>query len=128
MFIAGAVAQTGKAVPDFSSNGTAWKGPNGVNFIAVPGSPPPVTNDPEHPHISNGEANRSGVQPTYRIADLSNPNLKQWAKDVMKKDNDEVLEGKIAYTPGSSCSLAGVPAFHAGRRPVFLRPDAQTRC
>jgi len=26
-------------------------------------------------------------QVRYRIADLSNPNLKQWAKDIMKKDN-----------------------------------------
>ena len=40
VFVAGATAQTAKTVPDFSSNGTAWKGPNGVNFIAVPGSPP----------------------------------------------------------------------------------------
>ena len=94
-------------MPDFSSNRTAWKGGNGVNFTAVPGSPPPVTNDPKHPHISNGEANRRGVQPTYRIADLTNPNMKQWAKDVMKKDNDEVLAGKIAYTPGSSCKPCG---------------------
>src|SRR5262245_64009454 len=31
------------------------------------------------------------------------PNIKPWAKDVMKKDNDEVLAGKIGYTPGSSC-------------------------
>src|SRR5262245_61675548 len=99
MLAAGGAAQTAKAVPDFSSNGTAWKGPNGVNFIPVQGSPPTITNDPEHPHISNGEANRRGVQPTYRIADLTHPNLKQWAKDVMKNDNDEVLKGKIAYTP-----------------------------
>ena len=119
-FVAGATAQTAKAVPDFSSNGTAWKGPNGVNFIPVPGSPPPVTNDPEHPHISNGEANRRGVQPTYRISDLTHPNLKQWAKDVMKKDNDEVLKGKIAYTPGSFCRPAGVTAFALDGGPYFF--------
>ena len=29
----------------------------------------------------------------------------------MKKDNDEVLAGKIAFTPSSSCTLAGVPGF-----------------
>lgn len=119
-FVAGATAQTARTVPDFSSNQTAWKGPNGVNFISVPGSPPPVTNDLEHPHISNGEATRRGIQPTYRIADLTHPNLKPWAKEVMKKDNDEVLKGKIAYTPGSYCRPAGVTAFALDGGPYFF--------
>jgi hypothetical protein len=120
IFIASATAQTAKPVPDFSSNGTAWKGPNGVNFIPVPGSPPPITNDPEHPHISNGEAIRRGVQPTYRIADLTHPNLKPWAKEVMKKDNDEVLKGKYAYTPGSSCKPSGITVFALDGGPYFF--------
>ena len=120
MFIAGATAQSTKTVPDFSSNGAAWKGPNGVNFIPVPGSPPPITNDPEHPHISNGEAIRRGVQPTYRIADLTHPNIKPWAKEVMKKDNDEVLKGKYAYTPGSSCKPSGVTVFALDGGPYFF--------
>ena len=118
--VAGATAQTTKAPPDFSSSFTAWKGPNGVNFIPVPGSPPPIANDPKHPHISNGEANRRGIQPTYRISDLTHPNLKQWAKDVMKKDNEEVLAGKIAYTPGSYCRPAGVTAFALDGGPYFF--------
>src|SRR5215469_12522737 len=29
----------------------------------------------------------------------------------MKKDNDEVLAGKMAYTPRQSCKPAGVPGF-----------------
>ena len=119
MFAAGASAQTASP-PDFSSNGTAWQGGNGVNFTAVPGSPAPIVNDPAHPHISNGEAIRRGVQPTYRIADLSNPNLKPWAKDVMKKDNDEVLAGKVGYTPGSSCKPSGVPVFMLDGGPFFF--------
>ena len=45
--------------------------------------------------------------------DLTNPNLKPWVKEVMKKDNDEVLAGKIAFTPSSSCMPAGVPGFLA---------------
>ena len=118
--VADATAQTPASPPDFSSNETAWLGGNGVNFIAVPGSPSPVTNDPAHPHISNGVATRTGQQPTYRISDLTNPNLKQWAKNVMKKDNDEVLAGKIGYTPGSSCKPAGVPAFMLDGGPFFF--------
>src|SRR5262245_30205855 len=78
------------AIPDFSSNQTSWIGGIGVDFAPVEGSPSPMRQDPAHPFVPNG----TGKQPTYRIADLSNPNLKQWAKDIMKKDNDEVIEGK----------------------------------
>jgi len=78
-----------------------------VDFVPVLGSPPPLRQDPAHPFVPNG----TGAQPTYRIADLSNPNLKQWAKDIMKKDNDEVLAGKFAFTARSSCRPAGVPGF-----------------
>jgi hypothetical protein len=102
-----AAAQNAASVPDFSSNGVAWNGGVGRDFIAVPGSPAPLRQDPAHPFVPNG----TGKQPTYRIADLSNANLKQWAKDIMKKDNDEVLAGKIAFTPRQSCMPAGIPAF-----------------
>jgi hypothetical protein len=108
------------AYPDFSSNGTAWQGPNGGEFLAVPGSPDPNRQDPAHPFVSNAEANRTGKQPNYRIADLSNPNIKQWAKDIMKKDNDEVLRGKIAYTPGQSCRPSGIPYFMLSGGPYFF--------
>src|SRR6202521_6255392 len=75
------------SIPDFSSNQTSWIGGICVDFTAVEGSPSPLRQDPAHPFVPNG----TGKQPTYRIADLSNPNLKQWAKDIMKKDNDEVI-------------------------------------
>ena len=109
-------AQPAASVPDFSSNGTAWQTNNGGEFIAVPGSPTPLRQDPAHPFVPNG----TGKQPTYRIADLTDPNLKQWAKDVMKKDNDEVLGGKIAFTPASSCKPAGVPAFMLAGGPYYF--------
>src|ERR1700752_988306 len=104
--VASAAAQTASP-PDFSSNFTSWAGGVGVDFAAVDGSPSPLRQDPAHPFVPNN----TGRQPTYRIADLSNPNLKQWAKDILKKDNDEVLAGKIAFTPRQSCMPAGVPAF-----------------
>jgi hypothetical protein len=116
--IAGAMAQGSSSIPDFSSNG--WKTANGTDFIRVPGSPPPVSNDPSHPYISNGIANRTGQQPNYRIGDLSNPNVKQWAKDIMKKDNEEVIGGKIAYTPGQSCKPSGIPYFMLSGGPYFF--------
>jgi hypothetical protein len=95
------------SVPDFSSNGAAWIAIN-RDFVAVPGSPRPVSNDPAHPYVLNGIR---GAQPTYRVADLTNPNLKPWAKERMKKANDVVLAGGIGYTARSSCMPAGVPGF-----------------
>jgi hypothetical protein len=104
----GATAQTSAAIPDFSSNQTAWAGGIGVDLIPIPGlSPSPLRQDPAYPFVPNN----AGAQPTYRIADLSNPNLKPWAREIMKKDNDEVVRGKIAFTPRQSCMPAGVPGF-----------------
>jgi hypothetical protein len=123
-FVVGATAQTGSSIPNFSASG--WKTANGTDFIRVPGSPPPVSNDPAHPYISNGVANRTGQQPNYRIGDLSNPNLKQWAKEIMKKDNDEILRGKIAFTPGQSCVPWGVPAVTLSGGPFFFIQTPKT--
>jgi hypothetical protein len=103
-----AVAQQKATPPMFSTDLTVgWIGQG--DFQPVPGKVPPLTNDPKHPFVPNGQ----GRQPTYRIADLSNPNLKPWVKEIMKKDIDEVLAGKIAFTPSSSCMMSGVPGFLA---------------
>ena len=114
-------------VPDFSSNLAGWVGLNGGGpfYEPVPGRVPPVTSDPAHPFIPNGTAR----QPTFRIADLSNPNLKPWVKERMRKDIDELLAGKkSAFTPQSSCVPAGVPFFmgYGGPDPlVFLQTPKQ---
>ncbi len=90
---------------------TAWVGIGIGALLPVPGSPKPIGQDPAHPYISNDQSGVTGQQPTQRISDVGNPNLKQWAKDVMKKDNDGVLAGKFAFTARSSCKPAGVPGF-----------------
>jgi len=114
------VAQQKAAPPDFSSNQVGWVGLNGNGpfFEPVPGRLPPLTQDPAHPFVPNGV----GRQPTYRIADLSNPNLKPWVKEQMKKGNDEVLAGKVAFTARSSCMPAGVPGFmsYGGGTPLYF--------
>jgi hypothetical protein len=98
--------------PIFSPNPrTAWVGIGIGALLPVPGSPKPIGQDPAHRYVSNDESGVTGQQPTQRISDISNPNLKQWAKDVMKKDNEEVLAGKFAFTARSSCKPAGVPGF-----------------
>ena len=108
--MASAAQAQNKAPPDFSSGLTGWVEIE-PDFVAVPGLPGPTTADPAHPYINNLEARRRNVQPTFRIADLSNPNVKPWAKEVMKRENERVLAGGIGFTPRSSCKAAGVPAF-----------------
>jgi hypothetical protein len=121
---ASATAQQKAAMPDFSSNFTGWVGLNGAGpyFEADPGRQPgPVVSDPGHPFVPNG----TNEQPTFRIADLTNANLMPWAKELMKKDIDEILAGqKSAFTAQSSCVPGGVPNFMAyggGNPIVFLQ-------
>ena len=68
------------------------------------------------------EAVRTGKQPTYFVADLANAGiLKPWVVERMKKDNAEVLAGKIAFTPHSFCMPAGVPGYHLyGFQPLYF--------
>ncbi len=59
---------------------------------------------------------------------FSNPNLRPWLKERMKKDNDEVLASKIACTARSSCRPAGVPTFmtYSRFKPInFLQTPQQ---
>jgi hypothetical protein len=71
-----------------------------------------VHQDPGHPFIN--------PVVSFRFGDLSNPNLKQWAKDMMKKDNDEIDAGKIQFTANSSCLPSGVPLFDLLPGPFYL--------
>jgi len=105
------------APPDFSAGEAGWV-ITGGEFAPVAGSPSPVRQDPAHRYVAN--ANR-GEQPTYRMGDISNPNLKPWVREQIKKDNDEVLAGKYAFTARSSCTHAGVPGFMVYPvRPVYF--------
>jgi hypothetical protein len=89
--------------------------------------PGPIVSDPKYPFVPNGV----GQQPTFRIPDLSNPNLKPWVKEHMKKDTDEILAGKKpAFTAQSSCWPSGVPFFmgYGGPDPlVFIQTPKQVR-
>ena len=108
-------------VPDFSSNLAGWVNID-MDFLPVPGAIAPTRNNPAYPYVSNQEARRAGTQPTFRVADLTNPNVKPWAKEIMKRENDKVLAGGIAYTPRSSCMPAGVPGYigYGGNQPFYF--------
>ena len=107
-------------VPSFQSGPNGWQHRFGGAFPYVPGSASPTMQDPKHFHFNNEMARINNTQSNYRISDVTNPNLKQWAKDAMKKDNDEVLAGKIAYTPGQSCHPQGIPAFTLAQGPLLI--------
>ena len=124
------------AIPNLSSADLAWV-KIGDDFIAPPSGPRPVTFDKAHPYQPNNDL---GLQPTYRVADLTNPILKPWAIEQMKKANDEVLAGKTPFRARSSCVPGGVPNFliYGRLEPVYFvqtpkevailnQADAQTR-
>ncbi len=83
--------QQNAQIPNFHTvYGVGWL-EIGDELLAPPSGPGPVTNDPKYPYVDNGKARRTGPQPTYRFADLTNPILQSLAKEQMKKANDEVV-------------------------------------
>ena len=106
LMCAGAALAQGNT-PDFSVNGTIGWTAVGTEWTALPNGPQPVKQDPAHRYVPNNV----GGQPTFRIADLTNPNLTQFAKDSLKKVNEEVLAGKPRWSRSSRCWATGVPGF-----------------
>jgi hypothetical protein len=87
--------------------------------------PASVGDDPAHPYVPNN----TGKQPTFRVADTNNPNLTQFAKDELKKSDDEVLRGKAMYARESRCWATGVPTYllNPAQPTFFLQaPDKVT--
>lgn len=117
---ASAAEQAAWSAPDFSASTVSWAGRNGQEFLPVPGSPPAITAHPDHPYVNNAISRVTGEQPTFHISDLTNPNLMQWAKDYMHRDNEEVLAGKIAYMPGQACRHWGTPAVWQSGGPFVI--------
>ena len=105
------VAQEGvkakPAIPDFAPTSKVGWLAAGTEFIALPTGPHPVTSDPAHRYVPNGR----GEQPTFRVADLSNPILQPWVAEALKKVNDRTLAGKDAFPPQVRCWPLGVPGF-----------------
>ena len=115
LFASDALAQPSKSYPDFSSSGFGWVTMRGAGI--VPGSPPPVSQDPQRPLVPNN----TGKQPTFPYADLSNPNLTPFARDGLKKANDLSDSGFAMYSRGSRCWATGVPvALNSVVQPIFF--------
>jgi hypothetical protein len=120
VYVAGGFSAMGQSPqpPNFAPTASiGWYAYN-RQFIPPPSGPGPVQQDPVRPYVSNDEFRVSGKQPTEQLADLSNPILKPWARDVVRKRNELVLAGKPANPPHASCWPVGVPGF-------LLRPMTQ---
>jgi hypothetical protein len=98
-------------IPNFAPDaGVGWYAYNRL-FIAPPSGPGPVVQDPAHPYVSNDEFRVTGKQPTQRIADLSNPILQPWAREVLRKNNTIALSGKRVPSLTASCWPKGPTYF-----------------
>ena len=112
-----AVAQR-PSPPNFAPDAsTGWYAYN-RQFIPPLSGPGPVQQDPERPYVTNDEFRVTGRQPTAQLADLDNPILQPWARDIVRKRNELVRSGKPADPPHASCWPVGVPGF-------ILRPMTQ---
>jgi hypothetical protein len=82
----------------------------------------PITDDPAHPTVSNNEARLTGKQPTFPVADVSNPILQPWTRESLRKHNEEILTGKPGFSPRDNCWPIGVPGFllEGAFNPVFI--------
>jgi hypothetical protein len=106
-----AVAQQKERIPDFSLDGkSAWLMISD-NLLPPESGPGPVTFDKRYPYVDNREARRTNSQPTYRVADLTNPILKPWVVEQLKKANDWVLAGKVSFRARERCYPSGVPSW-----------------
>ena len=103
---AGQTARAAASVPDFSSTQFGWIAVDN-EFVPPASGPGPVTFDPAHPYVGNNK----GGQPTYRVADLSNPILKPFAVEALRKANGIVLSGRDPFIARERCWPGGVPGF-----------------
>ena len=100
----GAALQDG-SVPILASRQFGWLAD--TEFLPPPGGPGPVSFDKAHPYVA---ITRSGSHP-FALATSPTRLPQPWVVKRMKKDNEEVLAGKVAFTARASCWPAGVPGF-----------------
>ena len=85
----------GGLIPNFApDDSTSWipDRPTGDEFLPPLSGLGPVGSAKDHPYIPNGQG-----QPTYRIADVTNPNLKPWVVERLKQVNDGVRAGRVPF-------------------------------
>src|SRR5215510_6205955 len=113
---AGSQAQD-NAIPNFSFTDSGFLLQGGINFRPIPGKVAPIAFDPAYPQVGNG--NQRGVM--ERMSDAENPNLKPFARDIMRKFNRDVLDGHRAFTAQARCWPGGTPGqLLVPAEPIFF--------
>jgi hypothetical protein len=116
-------AQSPPQIPNFMPNADDGWMTTSNDYFPPDHGPMPVTFDPAYPYV----ANRRAAQPTFRVADLTNSNLRPWTIEAMVEPNEIVKAGGMGFTPRSACMPAGTPAFFLYiREPVYIYQGRDT--
>jgi len=112
VYLAGSLSVPAMAAPpNFAPNSSVgWYAYNRL-FIPPASGPGPVVQDSALPYVSNDEFRVTGRQPTQRVADLNNPILQPWARDVVRKNNQIALSGNRVPSPTASYWPNGSTSF-----------------
>ena len=105
-------------IPDFTGGpNTSWypDREDGDNYLLPESGPGPVVSPLDYPYRPNGAGDDAAGDPTYRIADLTNPILQPWAIEQMRISNEAIRAGEIPFTARQRCYPPG-PAWHVFRR------------
>jgi len=108
---ASALAAGAPSVPNFAPNPSATWFAYKREFIAPKSGPGPVMQHVKYPRVTNDDYRVTGQQPTFAFADIDNPILQPWAREVIRKQNEIVSSGKPAYSRHASCYPVGIPHF-----------------
>src|SRR5215471_3194338 len=108
--------------PDFAPNANVgWIRVGGAEFKPPLSGAGPVMSDPAHPTITNDDLRLTGRQPTFPVADLTNPVLQDWTREKLEKRNEDILAGKPGFGPQQSCWPRGIPGFMLyGVQPIYI--------
>ncbi len=108
--------------PNFSTFDFGWVKAGG-GFLPPVSGPGPMSFDKANPIIARAPNARGEliVAPLH-VADLSNPILKPWVVERMRKNDAEVIAGKIRFSARSNCYPGGVPQFliYGGNEPLYF--------
>jgi hypothetical protein len=117
---AGGDAQISASIPDFSG---PWGHPYSPGFEPPASGPGPVTNRSR----LRGGPQRGVSNPDQLVGDYTNPILKPWAAEIVKKHGEAELSGLSSPTPLNQCWPGGVPfIFSLVGMQMLQQPDKIT--
>jgi hypothetical protein len=123
LYLAGSLTSSATAEPpNFAPNRSArgWYGYSAI-FIPPASGAGPLQQDPAHPYVTNDEFRLTGKQPTQRMGDINNPILQPWAREVVHRRNELVLDRKLVPSPSASCWPVGPTIFALGEdQPMYV--------